>query len=180
MIILGYVIIFLFGFLFPIIFTIFSVYCLIGDFKGAPYVPTSAKIVDEILKAANLKKGQRMVEFGSGDGRVIRRAVKKYQVYGIGIELNLILNIYARIISKFQKLNVIYKTKNFFDEDLKKADVLFMFLLPKTLIKLKPKLLKKFKNKLIISHGFKIEGFEKFLVKKINRNIFPTYYYKIK
>lgn len=171
----------LFCFLVPIILIIYAVYGIWADFLGAPYVPTNGKFVEEILEEAKLKKGQTFVELGSGDGRIIREAVKKYGVKGVGVEIHLLLIWYSRLMSKYQNLkNIEFLQKNFFKVDLKKTDVLFLFLLPKTLTKLKEKILKECKKgTLIISHGFKIEGFEKYLIKKQERKLFPTYFYRI-
>jgi tRNA A58 N-methylase Trm61 len=55
---------------------------LFGEFLGAPYVPTSQKDIEEILKRAKLKKGQQFLELGSGDGRIIRAAVKNTRSMG--------------------------------------------------------------------------------------------------
>lgn len=167
------------GLIIPLIVGIHSLFCIIVDFTGAPFVGTDSKIIDEILQQADIKKGQQFLELGSGDGRVVRRAVKKYGVYGTGIDLHIPLIIYSRLQAKLSGLrNIEFKVANFFKTDLSQADVIFVFLLPKTLEKLKPKLLGETKkNTLIISHGFKIAGMEKNLVKKIDRKIFPTYYY---
>lgn len=152
-----------------------------GDFLGAPFVPTPSKIIKEILEKAKLKKGEKFLELGSGDGRVTRMAVQKYGVKGLGIEIHPMLILYSKLLSKIQKLeNIEFKRVNFFDLDYKKADAIFLFLLPKVLGKLKDKILRECKSKtLIISHGFKIEGLEKYLIDKIDRKTFPTYYYRI-
>lgn len=159
----------------------FVTFGLYVDILGAPFVPTSRKVIGEILKKAKLKKGQIFLELGSGDGRIIRSAVKNYQVKGIGIDLHPMLIFYSRLISKFQKIkNISFKRQNLFKTDLSKADVIFLFLLPKTLKRLAPKfILETKKNTLIISHGFKIPEFEKYLTNKIVREIFSTYYYRI-
>lgn len=144
-------------------------------------MPTSAKIIDEILKRAKLKKGQVFLELGSGDGRVVRQAVKSFGVIGRGIDVNYLLILYSRLQAKLAKLeNIDFKTQDVFKTDLSKADVIFVFLLPGLLKKLAPKFKNECKKKaLIISHGFKIEGMEKELSHKIDRKFFPTYYYKI-
>ena len=176
-----FLLIFIFSISVSIILFLFVALGLWGDFLGAPFVPTSSKIIKEILEKADLKKGKNFLELGSGDGRVTRMAAQKYGVKGLGIEIHPMLILYSNLLSKIQKLNGIkFQRANFFDIDFKKADVIFMFLLPKVLSKLKEKIQKECKNNtLIISHGFKIEGFEKYLIDKIDRKTFPTYYYKI-
>ncbi len=149
---------------------------------GAFYVPTKQKEVDFILKNANLKKGQVLFDLGSGDGRLIRTAVKKYKVKGIGIEINPLLIFYSKILAKIQKLNTIeFKRENLFRANIKEANVIFIFLMPDTLKKLSQKFLTECqKEVLIISHGFVIENWQKYLQKKIPHSPFPTYYYRLK
>lgn len=175
-----YVILFIFGILGPFIIIFFFIFNFLGDFLGAPYVATSSKIVNRILKEAELKKKSKFIELGSGDGRITRLAVKNYKVCGVGVEVNLLLNWYSRLISKLQKIeNIKFKRGDFFKINLKGADVIFIFLLPRSIKKLTPK----FENELnagtmVISHGFKIEGWNKKLKKTIKGKQFPTFYYR--
>jgi SAM-dependent methyltransferase len=152
---------------------------IIANFIGGPYVPTKQKEIDIILKNANLKKGQVFYDLGSGDGRLVRAAVKKYKVYGFGIEINPLLIFYARIKAKMERIdNISFKRINFFNVNLKKADIIFIFLMPGPLKKLKEKFMAECKkNVLIISHGFRIQAWEKYLIKIIFHRPFPTYYY---
>ena len=181
MIFLGYIFAWvLIIFVFLIIIYLFLDFA--AHFLGAPFVPSSQKDIDEILKKAKLKKGMVFMELGSGDGRVVISAVRDYGVYGIGVEIHPFLLIFSRFLARFQKINnAQFKGENFFNIDLKKADVVFLFLFPKTLRKLKEKFLTECKkNTLIISHGFKIEGFEKYLESTIERKVYNTYFYKLR
>jgi len=150
--------------------------------RGAMFLPTKQKEIEHILKRANFKKGQIFFDLGSGDGRVLRTAVKKYKIKGMGIEINPLLLLYSKILAKIEKLNnVIFKREDLFKTDIKGANVIFTFLMPDTLKKLKQKFLTECrKNVLIISHGFIIEGWEKYLLKRIDHRPFPTYYYFLK
>lgn len=180
LIVLLYTVVVLFGLVIPCLIILYAVFEIRSGFLGAPYVPTTSAFVDEILKKAALKKGNFFMELGSGDGRVVRAAVKNYGVRGVGVELNPLLIIYASLLARLQGLREIkFKRENFFDTDLKNCDVLFLFLLPKTLIKLRPKMEKECKRCLIISHGFEIAGWDKYLMEKQNRKLFPTYFYEI-
>ncbi|MBA3506646.1 MAG: SAM-dependent methyltransferase, partial [Betaproteobacteria bacterium] len=46
---------------------------------AAPYVPTPASIVDELLALAGVGPNDVVVDLGSGDGRLVISAVTKYQ-----------------------------------------------------------------------------------------------------
>lgn len=168
--------------LFAISFCIYTFSLLFSSFMGSPYVPTKNKEIDEILKQAHLKKNQLFMELGSGDGRVVRRAVQQYGVKGIGVDINALLVSFSRVKTKFSKIrNISFYAKNIMDVDLRNADVLYLFLMPELIKKLTPKLEKELKTgTLIISHGFKIEAWQgKYLTDTISHVPFPTYYYRI-
>lgn len=148
---------------------------------GSPYVPTKNKEIELFLKEANLKKGQIFYDLGCGDGRIVRMAVKRYRVKGTGFDINPLLIFWARFLARIKKIKEAkFVTKNIFSVDLRQVDVLYLFLMPKLIEKLFPKLKNELrKNTLIVSHGFVIEGFKKKLIKKIDHRPFPTYFYKI-
>ena len=159
----------------------YSIGLLYSSIMGAPYVPTSKKHIDEILKKANLDKGQTFMELGSGDGRLVRRAVQVYGVKGIGIDINSLLVLLSRLLAARQHLkNIIFIRQNIFVADFSKADVLYLFLMPETIKKLLPKLEKELpRQSLIISHGFKITGWESKLIDLIKSEPFSTFFYRI-
>lgn len=154
---------------------------LLTIFSGAPFFPTTNKDLDEILKLAKLKKGDIFFELGSGDGRVVIEAAKKYQVRGIGIEINPFWFIYSGVISKINGVkNVSFERKNFFEVSLSEANAIFIFILPDALNKLGKKIKSECKRgTLIISHGFEMKDFKKYQIEKQDRNLFSTYYYKL-
>ncbi len=160
----------------------FVVMGFLGQWYGAPFVPTSSERLRAVLARADLKKGQMLVELGSGDGRVIREAAEKYGVKGVGFEIHPMLVGYSRLRAVMKRLkNIKYRRGNFYKADISKADVIFMFLLPKTLKKLRTKLTEESKKgALIISHGFKIEGFDRYLIDLMDDNYYPTYFYRLK
>ena len=53
-----------------------------------PFVPTAIEVVDRMLELAGVKPGDVVYDLGSGDGRIIIRAAKKYGARGVGIEMD--------------------------------------------------------------------------------------------
>lgn len=153
-----------------------------SSIKGAPYVPTSMKEVRFILKEAGLKKDQFFLEMGSGDGRVTREAVTKYGVRGLGIDVNPVLILISKLLTKIKKIkNVNFIKQDILKTDVSQADVIYLFLFPELIAKFTPIIKNRGKkNLLVISHGFKVGGFEKYLFKTIKHSPFPTYYYRLK
>jgi protein-L-isoaspartate O-methyltransferase len=56
--------------------------------KLAPYYPTPAVIVDKMLQLGELKAGEKMFDLGSGDGRIVIAAARKYKADATGVELD--------------------------------------------------------------------------------------------
>jgi len=175
------IILILFELVFSASIAIYAVSMLYSQLKGAPYVPSNQKEIEELLKLAGLKPKQLMIELGSGDGRVLRTAVKNYKVQGIGIDVNPVLNSWATFLAKRQKLlNIKFISKNIFDYDLSKADAIYLFLMPELIDKLENKFNHEIRPKtIVISHGFEIKFWKKYLIKKRDHKPFPTYYYLI-
>ena len=46
--------------------------------KLAPYYPTPETIVERMLELGELKAGEKMFDLGSGDGRIVIMAARKY------------------------------------------------------------------------------------------------------
>ncbi len=99
-----------------------------GLFFELPYVATNADKVETIIKLARIKKGETIVDLGSGDGRLLYAAAKKGAI-AIGYELNPLLIIITILRSKISGLskNVKVKKQSLWDADLKDADVVFVY-----------------------------------------------------
>jgi cyclopropane fatty-acyl-phospholipid synthase-like methyltransferase len=175
-----YLITLIFLVLFLLVTAIFYVCNVFATFKGSPFVPTSKKELKIILKSAQLKRGQRFIDLGCGDGRLVEHVAKEYGVKAEGVDLNVFLITLARIRCKFLNIPAKFEVKNISDVDLKKYDVIFVFLMPKFLQKLETNLTSLTPGSLLISHGFKIPYLSNFLTDTIDLQPFSTYFYKIK
>src|SRR5271154_201184 len=58
-----------------------------SDPKLAPYFPTPEAIVDRMLQLGGLKPGEKMYDLGSGDGRIVILAARKFKAAAFGVEL---------------------------------------------------------------------------------------------
>ncbi len=112
--------------------------------RGAPWVPTSMKMVHKMLKLAELKPGELVYDLGCGDGRFMIAAALTYQARAVGIELDPLRYLWCQIMITVLGLRdvvqVIYG--DFFKVDLSEADLVTCFLLPETNKKLEAKLLR--------------------------------------
>src|ERR1043165_6971075 len=53
-----------------------------------PFVPTPPEVVNRMLDLADIKPGDVVYDVGSGDGRILIAAAKKYGVRAVGIEID--------------------------------------------------------------------------------------------
>lgn len=54
----------------------------------SPYVPTPQRVVDKMLEMAAIKPGDVLYDLGSGDGRIVVTAAKRYGIRAVGYELD--------------------------------------------------------------------------------------------
>lgn len=168
--------------IFLLFMSIYGISLIYSSLMGAPYVPTKNKLALEILKEVRFKKNGLIVELGSGDGRIVRTAVKNYPVNGMAVDINGLLILWSKFLAKLDKTysKIIFLNKNILKVDLTKADYIYLFLFPALIKKLIPNFDRDLKTgTVIISHGFPIEEYKSKLIKKVDRSTFPTYYYKV-
>lgn len=168
--------------IFLLFMSVYGISLIYSSLMGAPYVPTKNKLALEILKEVRFKKNGLFVELGSGDGRIVRTAVKKYPISGMAVDINGLLIIWSKFLSKidgtYSKMN--FLNKNILKVDITKADYVYLFLFPALIKKLLPNFNTQLKKgTVIISHGFPIEEYKNKLLKKVDRRTFPTYYYRV-
>jgi len=118
------------------------------DSPWAPWWRTSRKTARAICKLAKIKKGDLIYDLGSGDGTALMVAAKEFGARGIGIEIDPFRYWVSRILLKKNSVadKVKVLRKNFFTQNLKDADVVFVYLIPKTIEKLLPKFKKELKK----------------------------------
>jgi hypothetical protein len=121
------------------------------------FVPTPQQVVDEMLKIASVKKGDVLYDLGSGDGRIVVTAAKRFGVRGTGIDIDPQRIAEANENAKKEGVTqlVTFKNIDLFTADFSDATVITLYLLPRLNVKLRPKLLNELKNGTrIVSHAF--------------------------
>jgi SAM-dependent methyltransferase len=158
------------------------VYMLIGEFKGAPFVPTSSKNETEIWDRVKLVRGKLLIDVGSGDGRMLVEAVKRYGVRGVGIEIQPILVGISKLITIINGIKVInFICKDFWKEDLSRADYLYFYLGPKTVEELAKKLEREQKKEqIVISKAFEIKSWKDKVIDRWDSKNGRVWVYKLK
>jgi len=130
---------------------------------GAPWIPTSHKTIRKMLQLARLKPGETLYDLGCGDGRVVIDAAKDFDALAIGIEIDPLRYCWAKLsILRFRlQSNAKVILGNFFKSNLSKADVVTLYLLQDTNVKLMKKLSEELKpGARIVTKTFTIPGWQ--------------------
>jgi len=135
-----------------------------ADFpEEIPFVPTPMDVVDKMLELAEVKKGDVVYDLGSGDGRIVIRAAKKFGVRAVGIEMDRLLLDKARKDAKAAGVShlVEFRAEDAMKVDLTKATVVTLYMLPWFNEAMKPSFKKYLQpGARIVAHDFGIEGWE--------------------
>jgi len=135
-----------------------------ADFREEiPFVPTPIEVVDKMLELAEVKKGDVVYDLGSGDGRIVIRAAKKYGVRAVGIEMDRLQLAKARKDAKAAGVShlVEFRAEDAMKVDLSKATVITLYMLPWFNDAMKPSFKKYLKPRArIVAHDFGIAGWE--------------------
>jgi SAM-dependent methyltransferase len=152
-----------------------------------PYVPATNKQLDNVFKAikifnntrnlASKQNPQKLIDLGSGDGRIVFEAVKRgYQA--TGVELNSVLVAYSKIktLTHWQKMKKeafnegqstiklyrpIFRRADLWKVDMSQYDIIVVFGVQEMMSELAIKLKKEMQNEtLIVSCRYPIEAYK--------------------
>ena len=124
------------------------------------YVGTAYDIVSKMLQMARPKKSDLVYDLGCGDARILVLAAQKYGCRGVGYDIdpervraskeNVARNGVQKLVKIFQA--------DIFTLDLRKADVIPIYLLPEMNRKLLPQLDKLKPGSRVVCHNYDLEG----------------------
>jgi precorrin-6B methylase 2 len=120
------------------------------------FVPTPQEVVEQMMKLANVQKGDVLYDLGCGDGRTVITA-SKLGARAIGIDIN--PERIKESVENAQKAGVAdrvtFRNEDLFEANFRDATVVTLYLLPSLNLKLRPKLWKELKpGTRIVSHDF--------------------------
>jgi ribosomal protein L11 methylase PrmA len=125
--------------------------------RDVPYVPTPEHVVKRMLELAQIKKGEFMMDLGSGDGRIAIAAARDFGARAVGIDID--PQRIKEANENVQKNGVGDRVRilqaDLFEANISEATVVTLYLLPSLNLKLMPKLMKELKpGTRIVSHAF--------------------------
>lgn len=160
------------------------------DSPWTPWWTTSTAVAQKICKLSKLGKKDVFYELGSGTGTTVIVAAKEFGARAVGIESSKSRVWWSRMKAKRNGVseNVTFLQKDFFTVSLSSPatlslarrasppTVVYLYLVPRVIKKLKPKLLKELKpGTKVISHMYEIDYLP--LLKEDNN--LQLYVYKI-
>ena len=120
------------------------------------YVPTPQVVVDEMLRMAKVGPADFVIDLGSGDGRMVRTAAKKFGARGFGVDLSddLLRESNGLALAEGIADRARFIKEDLFETDLSKATVITSYLLPEMNQKLRPKILNLKPGTRVVAHDY--------------------------
>jgi len=111
--------------------------------EKVPFVPSEWRVVDAMLRLADVTSNDVVMDLGCGDGRIVIAAAKIYGARGIGVERDLDLIALGRTNAHRAGVSdrVQFRQDDLFETNLDSATVLTIYLLEKANLRLRPRLL---------------------------------------
>lgn len=126
-----------------------------------PFITTPGDVVERMLELAGTKAGDLVADLGSGDGRIVIAAARKYGARGLGIELDAKLVEQSRDNARKAGVadRVTFIQGDVLEADFSKATVVTVYLLPNLISQLEPRFLSQLQpGTRIVSHSFRMES----------------------
>jgi protein-L-isoaspartate O-methyltransferase len=127
------------------------------DFGDTPYVQTPQNVVERMLQVARVGPADYVIDLGSGDGRMVITAAKKYGARGFGVDLDrrLIDLANKRAASAGVADRAAFYERDLYETDLTAASVVTIYLLPEVNLMVRPRLLATLKpGTRVVTHDY--------------------------
>ncbi len=121
------------------------------------YVATPQEVVDAMLDMGRVGASDFVIDLGSGDGRIVRSAARRFGASGVGVEIDPELIALANNEAKKDGVSAraTFVSADLWTFDVSKATVVTVYLLPSAQARLKQKLLAELKpGTRIVSHDY--------------------------
>ena len=124
--------------------------------EEVPFVVTPDNVTLAMLQLAGVGPQDRVIDLGSGDGRIVIHAARRFGARGLGVEI--VPELVAKSREAARRAGVAdraeFREQDLFKTDLSAATVITMYLLPDVNLQLRPALLKLAPGTRIVSHDW--------------------------
>ena len=124
--------------------------------EEVPFVVSPDNVTLAMLKLANVGPEDYVIDLGSGDGRIVIVAAKRFGARGLGVEIapDLVEKSRAGARAAGVESRAFFREQDLFKTDLSAASVVTMYLLPDVNLALRPKLLQLRPGTRVVSHDW--------------------------
>jgi SAM-dependent methyltransferase len=124
--------------------------------EEVPFITTPDNITLAMLELAAVTAADQVLDLGSGDGRIVITAAKRFGARGLGVEIvpDLVARAQANARQAGVEQLVQFRVQDLFETDLRGASVITMYLLPEVNLQLRPRLLALAPGTRIVSHDW--------------------------
>ena len=124
--------------------------------EEVPFITTPDHVTVAMLELAGVGPLDHVIDLGSGDGRIVIAAARRFGAAGLGVEI--VPELVARSIANAALAGVAgrasFRRQDLFETDLAPATVVTMYLLPDLNLALRPRLLALAPGTRIVSHDW--------------------------
>ncbi|MGH8704804.1 MAG: SAM-dependent methyltransferase, partial [Burkholderiales bacterium] len=127
------------------------------DDGTTPFVVSPEEVVDRMLRIGEVRSGDYLIDLGSGDGRIVIEAAKRFGARGLGVDIDPWLVELARENARHAGVESLarFEVRDLFETDVRAASVVTLYLLPEVNRKLMPRLLEQLRpGARIVSHDY--------------------------
>lgn len=144
------------------VFAAFSLGAFAQDLNlDVPYVPTPPDVVEKMLDMAEVDADDRVIDLGSGDGRIAIAAAKRgARAYGVDLDPQRVKEATENAQKEGVADRTTFREQNLFDTNIADADVITMYLLTSVNLELRPRLLDLKPGTRIVSHAFALGSWQ--------------------
>jgi SAM-dependent methyltransferase len=124
--------------------------------EEVPFITTPDHVTLAMLEVARVGRRDHVIDLGSGDGRIVITAARRFGASGLGVEIdpNLVERSRANAVQAGVETRVQFREQDLFKTDLSAASVITMYLLPDVNLALRPALLALRPGTRIVSHDW--------------------------
>jgi hypothetical protein len=124
--------------------------------EEVPFITSPDNVTLEMLRMAGVGARDHVIDLGSGDGRIVIQAARRFGASGLGVEIS--PELVKRSLQSAREAGVAervdFRQQDLFATDLSAATVITMYLLPEFNLKLRPSLLALRPGTRIVSHDW--------------------------
>lgn len=124
--------------------------------EEVPFITSPDNVTLAMLEIAGVRRGEHVIDLGSGDGRIVITAARRFGATGLGVEIDPALVERSRAHAKTAGVaaQTRFLEQDLFTTDLSGAQVITMYLLPAVNLQLRPRLLALRPGTRIVSHDW--------------------------